>query len=207
MIRGVYVLTDPTLQAGRSAEQVAEQAFEGGASIVQLRAKGMPTPALVETARRLQAIATRHGRLFIVNDRVDVAAASGADGVHIGPDDMRPVDARRILGPEKLIGVSVSSVEEALKLAPYADYLAVGAIYGSSTKLDAGPAVGTQQIRDIRSAALRLPLVAIGGIGPKNIRDVVDAGADSAAVISAVLSQPDLRAATEDLVKRFATSR
>ncbi|MDQ2732051.1 MAG: bifunctional hydroxymethylpyrimidine kinase/phosphomethylpyrimidine kinase, partial [Armatimonadota bacterium] len=189
---GIYVLTDPDLQANRTAEEVARAAYEGGAAVVQLRDKRLTTPDLIETARSLQALAQEYGRLFIVNDRVDVAAAADADGVHLGPDDMHPQDALRILGREKLIGVSVGTVEEAVAMAPFASYLAVGAVYGSKTKLDAGPAVGPERIEQIRHAVPGVPLAAIGGINLDNITEVRRAGAVSAAVVSAVLQHEDI---------------
>lgn len=204
---GIYVLTDPELQGNRTTVEVANAAYKGGASVVQLRDKRLSTPELIDTARQLQALAQEYGRLFIVNDRVDVTAASNADGVHLGPDDMPPQDARRILGPEKLIGVSVSTVEEAGAGAPFASYLAVGAIYGSKTKLDAGPPVGPDRIEQICRAVPDLPVAAIGGISLDNIAAVGRAGAVSAAVVSAALQTQDIEAATRELRKRFEASR
>src|SRR5579884_841588 len=131
-VRGLYVLTDPALRPDRTAEEIAGAALAGGASIVQLRDKEQSKDDLVRLARRLCAMAHRAGALFIVNDRVDIALAAGADGVHLGPDDITPAEARRILGPQRVIGVLVSSVEEAKPLAPFASYFGVGAIYGSS---------------------------------------------------------------------------
>ena len=120
--KGLYVITDPVLQAGRSNEEVALKALAGGAQIFQLRDKTLSTPALVEQARQLSDIVHRSEKLFIVNDRVDIALASDADGVHLGPDDMSPADVRKLLGPDKLVGVSTGTVEEASAAAPYASY-------------------------------------------------------------------------------------
>ncbi|HEV2722370.1 MAG TPA: bifunctional hydroxymethylpyrimidine kinase/phosphomethylpyrimidine kinase, partial [Thermoanaerobaculia bacterium] len=131
-IRGIYVLTD----ARRDATETIRAALNGGARIVQLREKSLPTPDLINLAKRLRDLAHEHGALFIVNDRVDVALAADADGVHLGPDDMHPRDARALLG-QRIIGASVSTVEEAAALAPFTTYFGVGAIYGSATKLDA----------------------------------------------------------------------
>ncbi len=201
----LYVVTDPEQRPDRSAEEITMAALAGGARIVQLRDKTLSTPQLVRLARRLAELCHRSGALLIVNDRVDVAAAADADGVHLGPDDMRPEDARRVLGSDTLIGVSTGAVQEALALAPFASYLGVGAIFGSKTKRDAGTAVGTERIGEIREALgpLPIPIVAIGGITAANIGEVARAGADSAAVVSAVIDAPDMRAATEELLARF----
>lgn len=195
LLNGLYVLTAPELRPDRDALTVARAALAGGAKIIQLRDKRASTPAIVETARQLNALAREHNALFIVNDRVDVALASGADGVHLGPDDLSPCDARRLLGPDAIIGVSVSDVAEALAVAPYVSYLGVGAIFGSTTKLDAGPPVGVERIAEVKAACPNHPLVAIGGISLDNISAVWRAGADAAAVISAVVCASDMQAA------------
>lgn len=202
-IAGLYVLTDAHLRPERSAEEIAEAALAGGARIIQLRDKETPREDLIRLARRLCAMAHRSGALFIVNDKVDIALASGADGVHLGPDDMAPAQARTILGPDRLIGVSVSTLEEALPLEPYASYFAVGAIYGSTTKGDAGHPVGTEPIRLISTRYPDIPIVAIGSINKENIAPVKRAGADSAAVISAVVCAPDMEQATRELVQAW----
>ena len=202
-LRGLYVLTDPDVRSERSLVEIAQSAFAGGASTVQLRNKNVPTPVLIAQAKQIQEIARTSDGLFIVNDRVDVALASRADGVHLGPDDIDPRTARRLLGPDKIIGVSVSSVEEAARLAPYASYIAVGAIFGSATKSDAGEAIGIDRIGEIRVAFPKHPLVAIGGINLGNIDAVIAAGADAVAVISAVVCAPDMTAATRELCSHF----
>jgi thiamine-phosphate pyrophosphorylase len=194
----LYPITDRRLSGLSHAEQVA-RLCEGGARVVQLREKSLPTPQLIDLARTLNELAHEHGALFIVNDRVDVALAAGADGVHLGPDDMHPRDARALLG-ERIVGVSVSTVEEAAPLAPFASYFGVGAIYGSATKLDAGDAVGPSRITEIRDAFPHIPIVAIGGITRENLGAVARAGADAAAVVSAVVCESDMSAATRALV-------
>ena len=202
-LKGLYVLTDETLRPDRSHEAIVRAALAGGARVFQLRDKHLPTPELVGLARRLQTLVSEAQGLFMVNDRVDVALASEADGVHLGPDDMAPADARRLLGPDKLIGVSTGTLAEAQAAAPYASYLGVGAIFGSHTKLDAGAAVGLGRIQEIKAAFPRLPLVAIGGIHLGSIAEVAQAGADAAAVVSAVVAAPDMTAATQEFVRRF----
>ena len=200
-IHGIYVLTDPR----RDPTETARAALEGGARIVQLREKSLPTPRLIDLARSLRDLAHEHAALFIVNDRVDVALAAGADGVHLGPDDMHPRDARALLG-QRIVGASVSTVEEAAAAAPFATYFGVGAIYGSATKLDAGDAVGPARIAEIRAAFPHIPIVAIGGITRANIGAVGRAGADAAAVVSAVVCEDDMRAATAALVSAWSAS-
>lgn len=207
LLQGLYVLTDPNLRPDRSAEDTMQAALAGGASIVQLRDKHLLTPQLVALVQRLGTIAREAKSLFIVNDRVDVALASGADGVHLGPDDMTPADARRLLGPDKLVGISVATVGEAKAAAPYASYFGVGAIFGSKTKLDAGEPIGVERIREIKAAFPDIPIVAIGGINADNIGEVAGAGADAAAVVSAVVAAPDMEAATRELVARFEAGK
>ncbi len=207
-LKGLYVLTDPDLCAERSAEAIAQSAIAGGAGVVQLRHKHLSTPDLIVEAKRVRKLTHNTKTLFIVNDRVDVALAARADGVHLGPEDMHPRDARRLLGPDAIIGISVSSVEEAKPLASDASYIAVGAIFGSTTKSDAGDAVGIERIREIKTAFPNKPIVAIGGINSGNIDAVIAAGADAAAVISAVVCAPGMEAATRELVSHFpATNR
>ena len=203
LLEGLYVLTAPDLRPDRDSLDVVRAALDGGARIVQLRDKRPFTPALLELARRLKAMAQERDALFIVNDRVDIALAADADGVHLGSDDMPPADARRLFGPDALIGVSVSTVAEAVPVAPYASYLGVGAIFGSTTKADAGPPVGVARITEIRAAFPQHPIVAVGGIDERNISAVAQAGASAAAVISAVVCAPDMQLATEKLLRAF----
>lgn len=202
-LRGLYVLTDTALPPGRSAEGVTVAALAGGARVVQLRDKTLSTLRLIALARRLRALTRAADALLIINDRVDVALASDADGVHLGPDDMHPRDARSLLGPSRLVGISVSTPQEASGLAEHASYFGVGAIFGTSTKLDAGPAVGLARIGEVRAAFPSLLLVAIGGIGLDTIQSVAEAGADAAAVVSAVTQAPDMKAAVQQLIARF----
>ena len=199
LLQGIYVLTDPDLRPDRSAEQVAASALAGGARIIQLRDKALPTPQLVVLARRLRQQVQAGGGLFIVNDRVDVALASEADGVHLGPDDLSPKDARRLLGPNKLVGVSTGTLEEAKMAAPYASYLGVGAVFGTQTKHDAGDPVGTQRVGEIKAAFPHIPVVAIGGINRGNLLEVFKAGADAAAVVSAIVGASDMEKAAWEL--------
>ena len=180
----VYPLTDVQLTGLSHAEQV-EQLKRGGATLIQLREKHMPAREFYEQAK----IAFRAGVQLIINDRVDVAVAVGAHGVHLGQDDIPPDAARRLLGPNAIIGYSTHNVEQAIAATKLPiDYLAIGPIFATSTKTDTAPVLGLEGLRAVREATGAFPLVAIGGITHANAREVIQAGADSVAVISAVLS-------------------
>jgi hydroxymethylpyrimidine kinase/phosphomethylpyrimidine kinase/thiamine-phosphate diphosphorylase len=199
---GVYVITEDGLGGGRSPVDTARAAVAGGACAVQLRAKGRSTQELLAIGRSIAAICRTEGRaLFLVNDRVDIAVALDADGAHIGPEDIPPQQAREMLGPHRLLGISAGTAEEAAAARQWASYLGVGAIFGSTTKADAGEAVGPARIAQVRAASGRLPIVAIGGISLQNIPRIWDAGADAAAVISAVTRSGDMLQAVRALVR------
>ena len=197
----VYALTDVLLSGLSHAEQV-ELLSEGGASLVQLREKQMPALEFFEEATKAVAVARRCGVRLIINDRVDIALAVGAAGVHLGQDDMPPDAARKLLGPDAIVGYSTHNVEQALRGSKLPiDYLAIGPIFQTSTKTDTSPVLGLDGLRAVRQAIGPLPLVAIGGITHANARAVIEAGADSIAVISTLLSDPNvITAATLELV-------
>jgi thiamine-phosphate pyrophosphorylase len=195
----LYVVTDSDLSKGRSDAEIARMAYEGGADVVQLRMKHADGGEMLSQAIAIREIAEDMCRIFIVNDRVDIAMASGADGVHLGQSDIPVEVARRLMGPDALIGCSVTTVEEAVKaVEDGADYIGVGSIFTTSTKPDAAQGLGLSPIYEIKQA-VNVPVVAIGGINRGNIQDVIRAGADSAAVVSAVVAQDDVRAATHEL--------
>jgi thiamine-phosphate pyrophosphorylase len=172
------------------AEQV-ELLSEGGASLVQLREKNLSPREFYEQARAAVAVAARRGVQLIINDRVDVALAVGAHGVHLGQDDMPPDAARKLLGPDAIIGYSTHNIEQAAAAIKFPiDYLAIGPIFATTTKSDTAPVLGLDGLRTVRKAIGDFPLVAIGGITSENAREVIQAGADSVAVISALLSNP-----------------
>jgi len=203
----VYLVTDRALAGPRSVEEVVALAVEGGATIVQLREKSGSSRQLLSEARRLKELLDRVGRPLVINDRLDIALASGAAGVHLGQDDLSCAEARRIAGPDLWIGVSVATVEEAIAAErDGADYLGVGPIYPTPTKADAGPAIGLEGLRQIR-AAVHLPLVAIGGIHAGNAAEVIRAGADGVAVVSAIMAADDPRAAAAALLKAVMAAR
>jgi thiamine-phosphate pyrophosphorylase len=203
----VYALTDVQLSGLSHAEQV-DLFIRGGASLVQLREKQMPALEFYEQATGAVAIARQQGVTVIINDRVDVALAVGADGVHLGQDDLPPDAARELLGPEAIIGYSTHTVEQAREaLTLRISYLAIGPIFQTTSKTDTSPVLGLDGLRAVREAVGRLPLVAIGGITQANARSVIDAGADSVAVISALVSNPArITEATQDLIQSLAPS-
>ena len=195
----LYVITDEALSGGRSHAEIAQRAVDGGAGAIQLRDKTCSLRELVRAGKEIRAITGRAGATFIVNDRLDVALACGADGVHLGQGDMRCDTARQLVPTAFIIGVSVGSVEEAVDAERSgADYVALSPVFPTGSKSDAGPGHGLQLLKRIRSA-VRIPVIAIGGIGPGNAGRVIDAGADGIAVISAVVSQPDITAAARNL--------
>ena len=180
----VYPITDTQISGLSHAEQVALFA-DSGATLVQLREKRAPALQFYEEAKAALAVAADCGVQLIINDRVDIALAVGAAGVHLGQDDLAPDVARRLLGNDAVIGYSTHSVAQAMEAARLPiDYLAIGPIFGTSTKENPDPVVGLEGLRAVRSAIPNLPLVAIGGITPANTSEVLHAGADSAAMIS-----------------------
>ena len=186
----VYPLTDVQLSGLSHAEQV-QLLSQGGASLVQLREKQMPALQFYHQARAAAAVAARTGVRLIINDRVDIVLATGAQGIHLGQDDMPAEAARRLLGAEAIIGYSTHSVEQALAaLNLPIDYLATGPIFQTFTKTDTSPVLGLEGLRAVREAIGDFPLVAIGGLARANASEVIRAGADSVAVISALLSDP-----------------
>ena len=186
----IYPITDTQISGLSHAEQIALFA-EGGATLVQLREKRAPALKFYEEAQAAVAVAAERGVQLIINDRVDIALAVGAAGVHLGQDDLPPDIARRLLGDDAVIGYSTHSVAQAVKAAQLPiDYLAIGPIFSTSTKENPDPVVGLEGLRIVRETVGSLPLVAIGGITPANARDVLAAGADSVALISGLWLNP-----------------
>jgi thiamine-phosphate pyrophosphorylase len=195
----LYVITDEAIAGGRSHVEIAQQALRGGADVIQLRDKGRSCAELACVGREIAAIIRKAGAVFIVNDRLDVAIACGADGVHLGQDDMRLSTARQLAPPGFIIGISVGTVAEAIDAEREgADYIALSPTFSTISKEDAGCGHGLERLREIRRA-VSLPLVAIGGINRHNARDVIAAGADGIAVISAVVASPDITSAAREL--------
>lgn len=187
----LYLVTDRALSCGRPLEEIVRRSVAGGVTVVQLREKDAESREFLDLAFLLRKVTSELQVPLVINDRVDIALACGADGVHLGQQDMYCTDARRIAGSDMIIGVSVSTVEEAIRAeADGADYLGVGPLFATPTKTDAVPATGVGILRDIRRA-VRTPMVAIGGIKYTNAGEIVRAGADGVAVVSAIVSSPD----------------
>src|SRR3989475_5317167 len=181
--------------------ELVTTALTTGVRLFQLRMKTPHTGEFYDLAAQFCALVRAGGGTFIVNDRADVAKGVGADGVHLGQEDLPLADARKIMGPDKLIGISTHNLRQAVEAeAGGADYIGFGPIFPTSTKGHPDPVVGLAGLREVR-AKVRLPIVAIGGITTKNVREVVAAGADCVAVISAVLAAPDPGKAMAELVK------
>jgi thiamine-phosphate pyrophosphorylase len=204
MIRGVYLVLDPDQTAGRSAPEVAAAALRGGVRAVQWRQKvgsiAAWWPSILEVRDLCRQVSG--GPIpFLINDRVDVALAVDADGAHVGQDDLPATAARQLLGG-RIVGVSAGSMAE-VRAAERAgaDYLGVGPIFATASKMDAGSALGLDFLREVHSAT-ELPLVAIGGITVENVASVQTAGADAVAVISAICGAPDVEMATRSLVEQ-----
>ncbi len=194
----LYLLADTGLVPPDRLFDIVRAALHGGVTAVQLRAKAATTLEQLQLARRLVEVCAPAGVVCLVNDRVDVALAADSDGVHvghIGEEDLSPEDARRLLGPSKIVGVSVGSPTEAhIATEQRASYVSAGPMFATSTKLNAGPAAGEPLLRSVR-AATHLPLVVIGGITPERSAALFAAGADGICVGSAILRAPDPEAA------------
>ncbi|MEY4751714.1 MAG: hypothetical protein RIQ60_3928 [Pseudomonadota bacterium] len=196
---GLHLVTDSALCGARGVLAVVQAAVQGGASCVQLREKALDTRAFVERARVLKAWLAPLGVPLIINDRVDVALACGADGVHVGQQDMDAADVRRLM-PQALIGLSIESSAQlaAAETEGVADYYGVSPVFATPTKADAAPALGLDGLAALR-ACTRRPLVAIGGLHAGNAAAVLGAGADGLAVVSALCAAPDPAAAARAL--------
>jgi thiamine-phosphate pyrophosphorylase len=199
-MKGFYFITDANLSLAGSRSDV-RAAAKAGARIIQYRRKEGTTASLYKEAMELKSLCG--DAKFIVNDRVDIALAVDADGVHVGRDDLPVETVRHLLGPDKIIGVTVRDLEEAVQAEKDgADYLGVGPVYYTSTKKDAGPPAGIQLIQKVRNVC-RLPVVAIGGITLENAGEVIKAGADMICAVSATVAEPDVEKAVSDFQKLF----
>ena len=187
----VYPLTDKALTGLSHSEQVRRLAA-GGATFIQLREKYLSTKDFYAEAETALKVARELNVKLVINDRVDIALALEADGVHLGQDDLSPEAARQLLGPGAIIGVSTHNLSQAIEASQStADYVAFGPIFSTDTKSDTSPVVGLECLSTVREVVVEKPLVAIGGIDHSNATDVLRHGADSVAVISCLLSQPD----------------
>jgi thiamine-phosphate diphosphorylase len=202
---GVYLVTEERGPSDRRLRAV-ETALDAGARVVQLRDRGTPVRALIVEAKAMKEACARRGAIFMVNDDVAVAWAAGADGIHLGQGDFPPDAARRLLGDGKLVGLSISAIDEAVEAERLGvDYIGVGAIYTTPTKPDAELG-GLELLREVR-ARVGKPLVAIGGIDAGNAGAVFAAGADAVAVVRGVFAEPDVAAATRRLLDIASSSK
>lgn len=203
----LYVITDPVIGRGRPHVEIARAALEGGADAVQLRDKSSNAHNLCRAALEIQPLARRYGAVFLVNDRVDVAMVTGADGAHVGQEDLPVREARRLLPRPRVLGVSAGTVEEARRAQKEgADYIGVGPVFSTGTKPDAGEPIGLEALAAIVSA-VTIPVVAIGGIDADNVAGVFRSGASGAAVVTIVVSAEDMAAAARTLKRRIAEVR
>lgn len=194
-----YVITNADIVPGRDHIEGAREALRGGADVIQFREKKMDTGEMIRVCGIIQDLCRQHGALFIVNDRVDVALAMDADGVHVGQKDMPAAIARRLIGPHKILGVSAGDAEKAKQAeADGADYVGTGMIFAAGVKKDIGVVKGVAVLREV-SRAVEVPVVAIGGIDHDNAAACIEAGAAGCAVITAVIGAPDVRQAAANL--------
>jgi thiamine-phosphate pyrophosphorylase len=203
----LYLVTDRSLARGRATLEIVIAAVRGGASVVQLREKDCPTREFIDQGLVIKKSLKDHGVPLIINDRVDVAQAVKADGVHLGQTDMPLGLAKKILGESMIIGISAESVQDAIEAEKGgADYLGVSPIYATPTKTDTAPALGLEGLREIREA-VGLPLVGIGGLNTENAADVIRNGADGVAVVSAIVAADDPEKAAGNLKKIIIEAR
>jgi len=198
---GLYLITDQYIVKGLSHIQIAEKALLGGVRFIQYREKQLSKRESYKIAQQLREITRKYNAVLIINDDVDIAMAVDADGINLGQEDFPVQTARKILGNDKIIGLSTHSLKEAEEAQDSgADYIAIGPIFRSTTK-DVREPLGADIIKEIKKIS-RLPVIAIGGINEDNIADVMKAGADGAAVISAIITKEDITGAVKEFIRR-----
>lgn len=197
----LYAVTDRHwLKEGETLPDVVRKTLQGGATFIQLREKNLDDASFLEEAKELQQLCREFDVPFVINDNVEIAVQMNADGVHVGQSDMEAGNVRKLLGPDRIIGVSAGNVEEALQAeARGADYLGVGAVFPTSSKDDAQPV--TKEVLRAITDAVSIPVVAIGGITEENTPTLAGTGIDGIAVISAIFGQEDIEGATQRLKK------
>jgi len=198
----LYLVTDRSLMSSGTLEESVEQAILGGCTLVQLREKDLSSRAFYDTAIRVREVTSRLGTPLIINDRVDIAIAVDADGVHVGQEDLPAEVVRRIIGPDKIVGVSASNLAEAkAAVSAGADYIGVGAMYATGTKTDADITT-MDELRRIRQV-VTLPIVVIGGINKETAPHFHGTGIDGLAVVSAIVAQKDVSAVAQEMKALF----
>lgn len=194
----LYAVTDRSWLNGRTLYSQVEEAIKGGATFIQLREKELNEDDFLEEAKEMKELCARYHVPFVINDNVEIALAMDADGVHVGQSDMEALDVRAKLGPDKIIGVSAQTVEQALLAQKHgADYLGVGAVFATGSKADADD-VSHETLKAI-CEAVDIPVIAIGGIGIHNVMELAGSGICGVAVISAIFAQPDIQEAAKAL--------
>ena len=197
----LYAVTDRHWLNGRTLYEVVKESLDGGVTFLQLREKTLDEAHFLEEAKELQKLCKEYKVPFIINDNVDIAVAMNADGVHVGQSDMEALDVRKTLGEDKIIGVTAKTVEQALKAQAHgADYLGVGAVFGTTSKADATK-LDHKVLKEI-CETVDIPVVAIGGITGENVTELAGNGICGVAVISAVFGQPDIEQATKELKEK-----
>jgi thiamine-phosphate pyrophosphorylase len=202
----LYLVTDRDILGDRDLFTAVEESLKGGVTMLQLREKTASSRDFYQLAVRMQELAAAYQVTLIINDRLDIALAANAGGLHVGQDDLPITVARRILGPGKILGYSVSTVEEAVYGEQNgADYLGAGPVYATGSKADAGSPIGIDGLRRIQQS-VAIPVVGIGGIGEANLLDVKRTGVDGASVISAIMGSRDLKRAASALIAAWRQS-
>ena len=200
----LYLCTDRDIMSCETVEESVELAIEGGCTVVQLREKKSSSKEFYELALRVKEITKKHQVPLIINDRVDIALAVDADGVHVGQSDLPAKVVREILGPDKIIGVSCANLAEAKKaVEDGADYLGVGAMFSTNTKNDTRPVTRDELIKIRENVSI--PIVVIGGINRNNLSQMKGTGIDGVAVVSAIVAQPDIRRAAREIYEAFTS--
>lgn len=203
----LYLVTDRSLSLGRPLETVVEEAVRGGVTMVQLREKDASTLDFYNLAMRLKSILKSYNVPLIINDRLDIALACDAEGLHIGQSDMPYAVARKLLGKDKIIGLSVESIQDAIDANNLdVDYIGISPVFGTQTKTDTAPALGLEGIGEITRISGH-PSVGIGGINLTNAQDIIQAGADGISVVSAIMSAPDPQQSARQLKETINKSK
>lgn len=199
----LYLITDRSFLNGRSLKQCVEDAIKSGVTLVQVREKDVSTREFYEIAKEVKEITSKYNIPIIINDRIDIALAIDADGVHLGQSDMPIEFARKILGKNKIIGISANTLEEALEAQEAgADYVGLGAVFYTGTKKDIKEPMGLEGLKHIVDN-INIPSVAIGGINHENAKSVISTGVNGLSVISCILGSDDIASATKELSKFF----
>lgn len=199
----LYLVTDRSFIGNKSLKEAVKEAIEGGTTFVQIREKNISTREFYNVSLEVKEVTDYYKVPLVINDRIDIAQAIGADGVHLGQRDMSLKVARRILGNNKLIGISVGNIEEALEAQENgADYIGVGTVFYTGTKKDINIPIGLKGLKEICNS-IKIPKVAIGGINKDNLESIISTGADGAAIVSAILGQKDIKEAAKILINLF----